>query len=548
MKELNEKLNSSKTLKIILAIAIPLIVCLLSLKLYGIRYQTNDDATLSNIAAGAYGDTLHMVYVNVLFSLLLRPLYAIKFANWYVIVQLVLVVVSIAVIIYILMEEMGTISGFLTGALLMVAFGGHIFYSFQYTECSAIMLSAGLLLIVHNLGKFNKWTWLGIFFSLMGSLVRWQSFYLVGAMSSFMLIYKFFCTDKNGKKNAVLTMVALFAVVFGAKAVDTFAYTMDEGWNNFREYNSARTRYSDFKVYQLDMEVNAFAPLGVSDIDYDMLNTWNFYDPEHFTADYVKEMADSVSGKGFIESLKDTLRTFLDMLSGKTYDYMFWLAVIYSFAHMRKNKGLVSLFGVCAVCGLLFFVLIYKGRLPSWVQMSLIWTYAVFVFYSSAKTAPEFSRNIAVALMIFAFMGYLCAPYYGQLFADSESYDEYEELEEHYFTDMNEDKEHLYLLSTQAISHAAGYDVWNPREEGFFSNMVAFGGWLSNAPHRNEALRNYGITRPIVDAVDNPNVYIDYHYIENTEKYASQETGKNVIAVSVGGNAFAPYQLVTENN
>ena len=95
----------------LLAILIATATAFLTINTYGIRFQTNDDATLSNIAAGAYGsDTLHMVYVNVIFSALLRPLYAIYQTNWYVIVQLVLVVISIAVIAYILMKKLGLLS------------------------------------------------------------------------------------------------------------------------------------------------------------------------------------------------------------------------------------------------------------------------------------------------------------------------------------------------------------------------------------------------------------------------------------------------------
>ena len=154
MKSLNEKINSSKWLKLFVSVAIPLIACIMILSVYGIRYQTNDDATLSNIAAGAYGDTIHMVYVNVLFSLILRPLYALKMANWYVIIQLVLVVISIAVIAYILMERLGTIQGGIMSVIMMIAFAEHIFYSFQYTECSSIMLQLGFclsLIILVNL-------------------------------------------------------------------------------------------------------------------------------------------------------------------------------------------------------------------------------------------------------------------------------------------------------------------------------------------------------------------------------------------------------------
>ena len=71
-KSTNLKLNTlaeNKKLKMAIAVLIAVIAAVVTLNLFGIRYQTNDDATLSNIAAGAYGDTLHMVYVNVLFFL-----------------------------------------------------------------------------------------------------------------------------------------------------------------------------------------------------------------------------------------------------------------------------------------------------------------------------------------------------------------------------------------------------------------------------------------------------------------------------------------------
>ena len=85
----------------------------------------------------------------------------------------------------------------------------------------------------------------------------------------------------------------------------------------------------------------------------------------------------------------------------------------------------------------------------------------------------------------------------------------------------------------------------NPHTDNFYSNIVAYGGWLSRAPHRDRALASYGLTRPLVDAVDNPNVYLDYHNITYVEQYVEQELGVDVQVVKTGSNDFAPYQLVT---
>ena len=116
------------------AFLLPAFFVLLTLSFYGIRYHTNDDATLANIAAGAYGDVYHMVYVNMLFSLLLRPFYALAGANWYVIVQLLLTAVSMGAVGVILVRKEGALSGILRTLCVLVPFVIPLFYLFQYTK------------------------------------------------------------------------------------------------------------------------------------------------------------------------------------------------------------------------------------------------------------------------------------------------------------------------------------------------------------------------------------------------------------------------------
>jgi len=55
----------SKKLRKIIQYAIPIAAFLFVLLFFGVRYETNDDATLANIRAGAYGDALHMINSTV---------------------------------------------------------------------------------------------------------------------------------------------------------------------------------------------------------------------------------------------------------------------------------------------------------------------------------------------------------------------------------------------------------------------------------------------------------------------------------------------------
>ncbi len=528
----------------ILAAAIALLACVAVIGVFGIRYQTNDDATLSNIAAGGYGsDTLHMVYVNILFACLLRPLYALLMTNWYVIVQLALAVTGIAAIAYLLMEKWGTTAGAILSAALMIGFGKDIFYTFQYTEISFILLSAGLLLLADDLGHSGKRTVLGILFTALGSIIRWSAFPAAGALSAGLLLYRFFALDRTQKKKAILTIVLLFAVVLGAKAVDTVAYRLDPAWDAYTRYNAARTQFSDFTAMSLPEE-NPYAGLGVSDTDYTMLINWDFYDEERFTTEFLEELS---SGKREITAaglLRETARQLFSMIKGGSYQYAFLLISLLAFCHLRPRKSSLPVIGLYAVFAALLFYLVYRVRFPSWVAMGLTWTMCVFALYATDRRLPAKPLRFLPALVAAAVCLTSLSPYL-ELYRGYRDYEEWTHLEQGYFEAMSRDKENLYLLSTTAINVAAGFDVFAPRTEGFYSNIVAYGGWLSRAPHRDQALHTYGLRRPLVDAVDHPHVYLDYHNIAFVERYVEQELGCDVFVVETGDNAFAPYQLVT---
>ena len=544
--EKNKKTTQNhKAIKLRLAVLISIAAAVITIKLFGVRYQSNDDATLANIAAGAYGDRLHMVYVNILFAAVLRPLYFITNANWYVIVQILLEIISISIIIYILMDKLGVLAGSIISCGVMIAFSQPLFNSFQYTECAFIVLTAGLLLIIDNLGQTNKYCAAGILLALTGTLIRWDAFYAVGGLSASLLLYKFFRLDSQGKKKAVITMIILFAATFGAKAADILAYKADDGWNTFVEYNAARTAYSDYKVYDLPQE-NPFEDLGISDIDYKMLGYWNYYDEAKFTTELLEQISRGGQQIKLNKLIDKTVDRIKYMLHGESYRYMFRLITILSVLSLRPKWQSLLLVCIYGTYGAFMMYLVYRMRITSWVELGLIWTICVFSLYCIGESKISPRINIPAGIAIFVLAVYICLPVYKQLYIDRPYYEEFIQLEEPYFEAMTADKENIYLLVTQSISNVAGYDVSNPRPEGFFSNIVAYGGWLSRAPHRDEALARYGLQRPLVDAVDNPNVYIDYHYLNEAVEYVKGQLGCEVYAVNTGKNPYAPYQLVTK--
>lgn len=531
----------------VLALAAAAALFMFVLAVYGIRYATNDDATLANIAAGAYGpDRIHLIYVNILYGCLIRPLYLLAGSvNWYVIVQLVLMFVCCAVLCRIAMERLGTAAGLCLYGAVAVPFLVQMVYLFQYVKNAGFFVATGLLLVAVTLGRPDRRTVLGVALVVVGSMLRWQMFCAVGGLSAALLLGRFFELDRAGKRRAAATMAVLFALVFGAKAVDVLAYRVDDGWRAYTEYNAARTQFSDYKNQLLSDDENPFAAQGISENDYVMLRRWDFYDGDVFPTERVAELAERAPGRSLRDTLKAVVRTGLSVLHGTSWRYCFVLLLAAGAVLLRFNRRALPFWGTMILLGLEVAALGAMARFPSYVEVPLLLAGVLFGLYCLGRGELRCPAGVRVTAVALALLLAISFPTLAACRASSEAYWEYAVLEEGYFQAMNEDKEHLYLLSTYATSVVAGMDIWNPRPENFFSNIVVVGGWMSHSPSREQALAAYGLSSPLTGAVDNPAVYVSYQGIENAVIYASEHTGRTVEAVICGDNAFAAYQLRT---
>ena len=531
--------------KALLAVAVPFAIMAAILMIYGIRYDTNDDATLANLSAGAYGTGLHPVHLNIILSAVMRPLYMLAGdVNWYVIVALILSCLGICAIFYCLMNRLGTVKGLMLGCALMIPFAANFFYAFQYSKTSTLMLTGGLLLITENLDKFNKFTLCGILLCVCGSMTRWESFFAVGGIYAAILLYRFFSFDKKGKINAVITMMAFFAVIFGAEIADRMIYNADPQWKAYVEYNAARTEYSDYKVYLLKGE-NIFAEDGITDTEFALLDRWDFYDEDRFTTEFVNYLADKVPDKTLKQTVLDTAYTFKTLLYGQSYRYIFLLCLVAVVLCVRKHWGYISAIGTLGVFGGLLTYLLFRGRFTRWVESGLLWAVVTVVLFCLMEAAPKVFSKKGLLAVLLAVACAISLPEYIQL-VDTSSYWRQHRIETNdKYDEISADKEHLYLLSSESIDRVAGYDVWNPRGDNYFSNIVCLGGWLSRTPYRDDALNAYGVRRPMVDCVDNPLVYLDSAGVQIIAEYASRQLGVPVYAVKTGPYSAAPYQLKT---
>lgn len=534
---------------------------------FGMRYTTNDDAILANIAAGAYGpDRVHLVYVNILFGWLLRPLYALADGvNWYVLVQLLLVWVACAMLLRLAQQRYGLPAGMGLFWAVGLPFAVHILYLFQYNKNSALCTAAGLILVAATLGAPDRRTAVGILLALFGSLLRWQMFCAVGGLGAALLLGRFFALEKEGRRKAIATMALLLGLAFAAKGVDVLAYRLDDGWRAYSEYNSARMAYSDYKAY-FTPEENIFAEAGLSDNDYTMLQGWNFYDGDFFGADKLRALAAQVPAKPLLQTLKDALKAGFHLLYGRSYRYVFTALLLGALLLLRPNVRCLPFWGTMALLGLEVLYLSARERMPHYIEIPLLLAACLLGLAAlgigdrrhAAATDPgapptlrwrrglralSGGRLLAGACLLLTLAS---LPTLAETYHASRHYRDWDRQEQARFEEMSRDKAHLYLLSTHATDMVSGWDIWRPREKDFFSNIVVYGGWLSHAPHREQALAAYGLRCPLTDGVDQPQVFFGYAQVEDVARYASEHLGQTVVAVATGPNPNANYQLVTQ--
>ena len=540
--------NHRARLNALIALGMVLAVYALVWLAFGVRYEVNDDATLCNIAAGAYGeDSQYLVYINILIGYFLKPCYwVLPGVNWLYFLQTAADVAALAVLCRMLLEKCGRKQGIVLSVLLLALAGVDLFYSFQYVKNSGLYLVVGLALMADHLGRWDRGTVWGIFWVLLGSMVRFQNFPAVGGMAAALLLWRFFALDRDGKKRAVAAMLTMFFWVGLAKGVDMLAYRVQEDWQAYTEYNAARTEVSDFRLQyiQSSQEMEAY---GYSANDYDTLNSWSFWDDNVFSTQALEELAAKLPQNGFLSALRDAGHYCLGVLDNAPFHLLLCCVVLAWLFYGRKRTSWAFV-ATGILYGCMVFYLSLRGRFPHRVEYVLVLAAAVFAALCCDWNTREKHIPLRVLSLFAAGILVVCLPYWKDTRETMIQYREDRPFRPEY-TEYSADKDHLYLVDVDVLDSLAGYDVLHPREKDFFSNVVVMGGWLSHAPHRVETLARYGVDNPYLDMVDNDVVYlVDSYNVSAKEIYLSEHYGLSVERETLREEQFNLYKMKSTQN
>lgn len=483
-------------------------LCALFILIFGIRYETNDDAAMANIAAGAFGaDSQNLIFSNVLYGWLLKGLRLIApSVSWYTPAALLLLTLAFAAIGSAFCHRFGNRTGALLWAAAVVLLGPGVWCSLQFTKTAALLIAAGMLVMLCFLGELGGGFLGGAVLALFGSMIRFDLFWPIVAISVCAILPAWLrLGDRKQKIRALAAFAAALIVCTGAQAAGTAILRADPDWAHYMDYNAARAELLDYKInYANDETPFDFYDFGVYEAEYEMLRDWNVNDPDFFTIERYENLSGAIALPGLGQALAD----YFAALPGLFFSGagMLFLSALAAALLSSGKKRIWYPLAVAAVTLGGMFLISWAGRLIDRVAFGLLAAAALALLTLIRKDGFGAGKKRAAA---YAVVGLLAAVGIASLvpFAQFNRY----RIGHRSNMDLSAfaaDKDQLYLLDCEHFDGAMGYDVWHAREADDFSNIVFLGGWLTESPFQVDAMEAHGVRNPYRDCVGNSRVLL----------------------------------------
>jgi len=319
---------------------------------------------------------------------------------------------------------------------------------------------------------------------------------------------------------------------FAAKFIDE--NTLASEYRAFLDYNSIRSAIQDYgSTYPSFSEAaSEYEAIGINENALGLLFGWFTEDTEVFSQETLLEIT-KLGTSGNI-SIKSVLSEIL--AKGKLVSFIAFLIVLLLCFFKRRNwlRNATVLF----FSGLVALYLIFQGRFPIRVYMSILWSAVLScVFLSSidAKTdnpegnatnkqlfkiTPVTKKNCVVFLLM---IGYLCVIGMGiwrirNLYAGDHSTIQKEHTrilrtrnrEILDTIDQNTDKIYIFDLIAEPAGTFEAFSFWEHRPADFCNNRFLLGGWDGRHPYKISLFDKYDITNPTRALFERTDVYSTY--------------------------------------
>lgn len=555
------------------SIVINLFFLALCLVFGDIKFGAIDDYFMAARLTGALGTDYnpHLIFVNAIYGYALLPLYYLfPKIGWYYIGEMFSVFLSFTVIGYILFQRCGERWGAILATLFTALFASDFYLVVQFTQCASILSAAGMLLFAygvisyrqpdnHSMSTSARLSGLiafGIILMLWGSVMRWQAF-LMGM--PFFCLGLLFILRKcwQVKFHVIVGLAVLFASAFAMHHWDQNIYKAPE-YQDFVKFQGPRATLGDKGNYNKNAVYEDAEELGLSGLDYHMLNEWIWYDTEVFSVDSLKRYTDMIRPYTEKKHVREYPRKILNAITHASQAPLFWTWAFFCLALFltHRSKSLYIWASFALILAFMLYLL-SMGRLVYRVENG-------FWLYSAILAIPLFGRftfNISpkiVALIITIIFLSNIATYAnsGNIVRDPSSGEkrtlvtkdstDYSKVFE--YIDQNPDK--LFLLSMDAFMKFSHHK--NPpylaEPIGSYRRTISLGYWTPYLPEIEATLRDFNVTNPIKDLINDNVITLDASHLSAFLQRHHYDSVAVDTLKSIGEMSFCKYRLVNKGD
>lgn len=540
------------------AILINGVILALALIFSYMSYETNDDYA---IAARLQAGDPYTGYVNYYLCLLLIELQKLLPAfNAFVMAEVFLSFVSFTMITKIILDLERGIWFSILFVMILALYSLDQYCILQFTKTSALLVTAGMLLLVDAMIRCRPWGYypMALILFYLGAALRIKNIAVaIGFAGLFLLFWvienrKELKPEGYLKKSRVVSYVILLVLVAGVLGVNAWSNQINESTEalkTYHDYNGERSTIIDYSGFdQYEDSAEEFDALGLSKDDLYLIHNWYFdYDGaaseenlHKINQIYAKNRETGTTAA--VHAAKSCIRHIISQVKKRTATgvhlaVLVVIAVLGLILLRPRYWPFIFAAGAATLC--IYMGLFYIGR-PAYRAMYvadlgatlwLLYYYDWFKCWSlwvEKETAAEKAASVAVGLVsAVLIIGLAGGIYLGWQRCTDKHQEMVKNLRPVNLTErIAGDPNHVYVFSTREKKNLSSYasPLRAPQAD---PNVLTFGGWGTKSPYLLEKMKTFGLDNVFGDIIDNKKVYvIEDRNVDRMEDYFNKWYGK----------------------
>lgn len=515
----------------IISIIINTVVLLAVMLLTDTAYETNDDYVISLRIADGYP---YSSFVNYFLCRILIGIQSmLPGINVFTVMQIFASWVSFVCITRVFMDTMKNRDVLTVAFFIMTVFAADHYSILQFTRTSALMLTCGMLLLIHSMIHRKGFGWYLTAFALIypGTWMRDMNLIVaIGSAGIFLVAWviinrRELIPEGYLKPKRILIYAVCLLLLGGAAGTSlltTHINNSTEELAKFSDYDYYRSLATDYPVYE-DYEKNRedYETAGISENDLYLISNWYLDYNGAASGENLKKINEIYKSHGgetesVTAAVKEAVSGCLDDVKDFNRRGMHLIIIgllLIAGIIAYKPRYLPYLFGTCLFAGVLYLYLFYVGRpLYRATYIADIGTIVWMLYYFDSRylrkrEVGSGALRAAAGLCIIALVA--CQAPVIKASKQLHSYGVNNCISEEMADFIKDNEENFYVFGkgTRGLSEYYATPLRVP-EEGYQKNALGFGSWGTKSPYILDKLEAYGLENTFEDLIDNDKAFL----------------------------------------